>query len=187
MQGLAVKLTLLRVYLIPLFILSYYLFHSGAGRWITLSIYIIAAVTDYLDGKIARMRAEVSSLGAFLDPVADKLMVCAILIVVLHQHQDMWLMVCSLIIIGREIWVSALREWLAGLGLREVVAVSKVGKWKTTFQMAALGFLIYQQPLLGLPVWQIGQGLLMVAAVLTLYSMWGYTRAALRYLRNDKL
>lgn len=178
MSYFALKLTLMRIILIPLFILFYYLFPQGNGKWLVLGIYTIACITDYLDGWYARKYNEISKLGAFLDPVADKMMVTAVLVVVLHRHPQWWLMLCTLIIVGREIWISALREWMAGLHLREIVKVSQIGKWKTAIQMVALGFLIYHQDFIGLPIWRIGQVLLIVAAFLTVYSLIDYTRAA---------
>ena len=180
MQGLAMKLTVLRVVLIPLFIIAFYWHPAAWGQWLALSVYTVACISDYLDGWLARKYREESPFGAFLDPVADKLMVSAVLIVVLQSRPEVWLMLCTLIIIGREIWISALRECMAGLGKRNVVAVSNIGKWKTTAQMFSLGFLIYQERFIGLPIWQIGQVLLIIAAVLTLYSMILYTLAAWR-------
>lgn len=180
MQGLAMKLTILRVVLIPLFIIAFYWHPQAWGQWLALIIYTVACISDYLDGWLARKYREESPFGAFLDPVADKLMVSAVLIVVLQSRPEVWLMLCTWIIIGREIWISALREWMAGLGKRNVVAVSNIGKWKTTAQMFSLGFLIYQERFIGLPIWQIGQVLLIIAAALTLYSMILYTLAAWR-------
>ncbi len=171
MKGLATKLTVIRVLFIPLFALFYYCHPQAWGQWLALILYIFACITDYLDGFLARRMKEVSAFGAFLDPVADKLMVCTILIIVLQANPEIWLLVCTLIVIAREIWISALREWMASMGKRDVVAVGKVGKWKTTAQMLALGFLIFRDRFLGLPVWQIGKVLLIIAAILTLYSM----------------
>lgn len=181
--GLAMKLTKARIWMIPLFILLFYFHPEVLGKWPALIVYATACITDYFDGYLARINKEVSPLGAFLDPVADKLMVAAVLIVVLQSRSEWWLMLCSLIIIGREVWISSLREWMAALDLRNVVAVSNIGKWKTTVQMFSLGFLIYQDDFLGFPIWQIGQALLIIAAVLTLLSMWKYTAAAVQYLK----
>ena len=111
-------------------------------------------------------------------------MVAAVLIVLVQQNPEIWLMLCAPIVIGREIWISALREWMSGIGHRGVVAVAKIGKWKTTVQMFSMGFLIFREPWLGLPIWRIGQVLMLVAAVLTLLSMWQYTAAAYRYFRE---
>lgn len=183
MSGLAMKLTKARIIMIPLFILLFYVHPNVLGKWPALIVYMLACITDYFDGYLARLNQESSPLGAFLDPVADKLMVAAVLIVVLQSRPEWWLMFCTLIVIGREIWISALREWMSGLNLRDVVAVSNIGKWKTTAQMLALGFLIYQADFIGLPIWQIGQVLMIFAAVLTILSMWKYTAAALTYLK----
>ncbi len=182
MQGLAMKLTVLRVACIPLFLLFYYWHPESWGQWLALIIYTVAAISDYLDGYLARKYQEVSAFGAFLDPVADKLMVCAVLIVVLADNPSLWMVLATLVIVGREIWISALREWMASMNMRDAVAVSNVGKWKTTVQMLALGFLIYREPFLGLPIWQIGQGLLIIAVVLTIYSMILYNLGAWRIL-----
>lgn len=186
MAGLATKLTVLRVALIPLFALFYYCHPESWGQWLALWVYVIACVTDYFDGYLARRMKEVSAFGAFLDPVADKLMVCVILVIVLSHFPEQWLLLCTLIIIAREIWISALREWMASMNMRDVVAVGKVGKWKTTAQMLALGFLIFREPFIGLPIWQIGQVLLIIAAALTLYSMLLYTQQAWQALNQTK-
>lgn len=182
-RGWAMRLTLLRVWLIPLFIITFYFHPEAWNQWLAVAVYFVASISDFFDGYLARTLKEESAFGAFLDPVADKLMVAIVLIVVLQARPEIWLMLCSIIIIGREIWISALREWLAGMGQRNVVAVSKLGKWKTTFQMFALGFLIYQKDLWGIPIWGIGKTLLIIATVLTLHSMWIYTKAALQYLK----
>lgn len=178
------RLTFLRVLLIPLFIITFYFHPQNWGQWLSLSIYTLACLSDFFDGWLARHLQEESAFGAFLDPVADKLMVTAVLVIVLQSRPEIWLMFCALIIIGREIWISALREWMSGIGHRGVVAVSKLGKWKTTAQMFAMGFLIFQENWLGLPIWRIGQGLMLIASGLTLISMWQYTGAAYRYFRN---
>lgn len=181
MQGLAMKLTLLRVFLIPLFILAFYCSPAVLGQWPALMIYTVACVSDYLDGYLARKMQEESLLGAFLDPVADKLMVAVVMIVVLQSRPEWWLMLSTVVIIGREIWISALREWMSAQNARGIVAVSNVGKWKTTLQMIALGFLIYQEDFIGLPIWLIGKTLMIVAVILTIWSMWIYNRASYIY------
>lgn len=183
-SGWAMKLTILRVALIPLFIITYYFHPESWQQWLSLWVYTIACISDFLDGWLARHLKEESAFGAFLDPVADKLMVAAVLIVLVQQNPEIWLMLCALIVIGREIWISALREWMSGIGHRGVVAVAKIGKWKTTVQMFSMGFLIFRESWLGLPIWRIGQVLMLVAAVLTLLSMWQYTAAAYRYFRE---
>jgi CDP-diacylglycerol--glycerol-3-phosphate 3-phosphatidyltransferase len=177
-------LTLMRIALIPIFIVAYYLPYRWAPL-LAMALFILAALTDWLDGYLARRLNQSSPFGAFLDPVADKLMVASALVLlaadahIQAQVYDRRLFaVVVLIIIGREIAVSALREWMAGVGERTRVAVSFLGKFKTTGQMIAIPFLIYQQPLLGAPVVRIGEGLLYLAGALTLWSMVIYLRAA---------
>jgi len=177
-------LTLLRIVLIPMFIVAYHLPNSLAHKLAT-GIFILAAVTDWLDGYLARRLQQFSPFGAFLDPVADKLMIAAALILLVADPRVLSMVLDArlfafviLVILGREIAVSALREWMAELGKRSHVAVSMVGKIKTTAQMLAIPFLLWQAPLAGLPVFQIGEGLLYVAAGLTLWSMFAYVQAA---------
>ena len=151
---------------------------------VACGIFIIAAVTDMLDGYLARKLEQISQLGAFLDPVADKLMIAVVLVLLVQQTPEIYLALPAAVIIGREITVSALREWMAEIGARSKVAVSIWGKIKTIAQMVALGFLIFREPLLGLPVYQIGLVLLYIAAVLTLISMFQYILAAWPKLRE---
>lgn len=175
-------LTLARIALIPVLVVVYYL----DARWSNLAatlVFVAASLTDWLDGWIARRYRLFSRFGAFLDPVADKLMVSTALVITVQHHHTVWMALWASIIIGREIAVSALREWMAELGQRAKVAVALVGKIKTIVQMVALGFLLYRQPLLGVPVFQIGEWLLAVAAILTLWSGWEYLRAAWPVLR----
>ncbi len=177
-------LTLLRIILIPIFIAAYYLPYRWASQTAML-LFILAALTDWLDGYLARRLNQSSPFGAFLDPVADKLMVASALVVLLADARIHILVLdyrlfalVVLVIIGREITVSALREWMAELGERARVAVSVLGKFKTIGQMVAIPFLLYREPLLGLPVFRIGELLLYLAAGLTLWSMVIYLRAA---------
>ena len=171
------QLTLLRIILIPVFVLVFYLPFEG-NNIAACIIFILAAVTDMLDGYLARKLNQTSSLGAFLDPVADKLMVAVVLILLVQQTPEIYLALPAAVIIGREITVSALREWMAELGARSKVAVSVWGKIKTIAQMIALGFLIFRESVLGLPVYAIGTILLYIAAILTLISMFQYLLAA---------
>lgn len=180
MAGLAMKLTYARMFLIPLFVLCYYWAPGALGQWPAFFIYTLACLSDYLDGYWARKMCETSAFGAFLDPVADKLMVCTILLVLLHAHPEPWLLLATILLIGREIWISALREWMATLAMRDAVAVSSAGKWKTAIQMTALGLLILREPIGLIPIWRIGQALLLVATLLSLYSMVLYNHAAWR-------
>lgn len=177
-------LTLLRIILIPLFIVAYYLNHPMAHVFTTV-IFVVAALTDWLDGYLARRWEQTSPFGAFLDPVADKLMVAAALVMLLadprvHGHviDTRLFSIVVLTIIGREIAVSALREWMAEVGKRSHMAVSLIGKTKTMAQMIAIPFLLWREPLWGLPIFQIGEVLLFVAAGLTLWSMLSYLRIA---------
>jgi CDP-diacylglycerol--glycerol-3-phosphate 3-phosphatidyltransferase len=177
-------LTILRIIMIPLFIVAYYL-PLPWGNEVAMGIFIAAALTDWLDGYLARKLEQFSPFGAFLDPVADKLMVAAALIVltadarVLKAVWDIRVFAfVVLVIIGREITVSALREWMAELGKRSHVAVNMLGKIKTISQMVAIPFLIWREPLLGLPIFRIGEILLYLAAALTLWSMLFYLKAA---------
>lgn len=170
-------LTVLRIVLIPVFVILFYLPVAWSNLVCALA-FALAAVTDWLDGYLARRWGQVSPLGAFLDPVADKLMVAVALILLVQADPHPELAIPAAIIIGREITISALREWMAELGARAAVAVSLVGKFKTAVQMIAILLLIYREPLLGVPVHPIGFTLLYLAAVLTLWSMVVYLRAA---------
>lgn len=170
-------LTLMRIVLIPVFVVIFYL----PLPWVhmaTAAIFGLAALTDWLDGYLARRWNQTSSFGAFLDPVADKLMVAVALILLVQQHPSIVFTVPAMIIVGREIAVSALREWMAELGNRASVAVSVIGKFKTIAQMVALLLLLYQDPIGMLPTTTVGMVLLYIAALLTLWSMVIYIRAA---------
>lgn len=175
-------LTLLRIALIPVFVVIFYLPVPWA-RPVCALVFTLAALTDWLDGWLARRWGQTSPLGAFLDPVADKLMVAVALVLLVQAEPSMWLALPAAVIIGREITVSALREWMAEIGARAKVAVSMAGKLKTTAQMVAIVLLILGGPVPGfsmmaLPVTGLGLVLLYVAAVLTLWSMLLYLRAA---------
>jgi len=170
-------LTVARILLIPVFVVVYYLPAHWSATAAT-AIFVAAAVTDWLDGYLARRLQMTTALGAFLDPVADKLMVATALIVVLQADPQLWLALAVMVIVGREITISALREWMAELGSRAQVAVSEIGKFKTAAQMVAITLLIYREDLWGMPVYLVGQVLLSIAVVLTLWSMLLYLRAA---------
>ncbi len=171
------QLTLLRILLIPVFVLVFYLPYEW-NNLVACVIFTLAGITDVLDGYLARKLNQTSSLGAFLDPVADKLMVAVALVLLVQQNPDIYLTLAAAVIIGREITVSALREWMAEIGARSKVAVSILGKLKTMAQMFALGFLIFEKSVLGLPIYEIGLILLYIAAFLTLISMFQYLLAA---------
>ncbi len=178
------SLTFLRLILIPLFVIAYYLPYEWANVLAAI-LFIVAALTDWLDGYLARRLQQHSAFGAFFDPVVDKLMIIAALILLVADPEitrgvlDARLFaVVVLVIIGREIAVSALREWMAEYGKRSRVAVSFVGKFKTTAQMLAIPFLLWRDPLWGLPVLRTGEILLYIAAGLTFWSMLLYLRIA---------
>jgi len=170
-------LSMLRILAIPLVAGIYLSNLSNAGP-IAALIFSLACLTDWADGYLARKLDQTSRFGKFLDPVADKLIVAVVLVLLVHGYNNIWLTLSAMIIISREITISALREWMAEVGQRSQVAVSYIGKVKTTFQMIALFFLLWGVPMLGINVFQIGLVLLIIAAVLTLYSMFIYLKAA---------
>lgn len=179
------SLTLLRIALIPVFVVLFYL----PGDWTHPAcalIFTLAAVTDWLDGYLARRLNQMSAFGAFLDPVADKLMVAVALVLLVQSEPSVWMAIPAAIIIGREIAISALREWMAELGKRATIAVSIIGKFKTTAQMVAVILLLYREPVAGFPVHSVGMVLLLVAAALTLWSMSVYLKAAWPILNPPK-
>jgi len=169
----------MRIALVPVLVLFFYLpFHWSNMACVV--IFVLAAVTDWADGFLARRTGQMSRFGEFLDPVADKIMVATALIL-LVQRQESYQVIFALaaaVIVGREITISALREWLSEIGERSRVAVSWVGKVKTGFQMTAIGFLLYHDPIGPLPIALIGEILLYTAAALTLWSMWHYLESA---------
>lgn len=172
------QLTLLRIVLIPLFVVVFYLPVSWAHIACAV-IFSVAAITDWLDGYVARRYNQSTPFGAFLDPVADKLMVAiALLLLVSIHHDSAWFVAAAAVIVGREIIISALREWMAELGQRASVAVSYIGKIKTTLQMAAIVVLLMDLDVL----YNLGYLALAGAAGLTLWSMVLYLRAASPFL-----
>lgn len=184
-------LTLFRVALIPVLVVMYF-WPSAYREVIITATFVLAALTDWLDGFIARRMNAATALGAFLDPVADKLIVSSALVLLVSDRtvldtvlHPMPFAVAVAIIIGREIVVSALREWMAELGERGVVAVAQLGKYKTIFQMVSISVLLYGKAIYGIPIFLIGEVLLYVTALLTLWSMVEYLRAALPYLREE--
>jgi CDP-diacylglycerol---glycerol-3-phosphate 3-phosphatidyltransferase len=181
--NLPTNLTLLRIALIPILTVVFYLPWQYANAACTV-IFIIAGLTDWLDGYLARKMQQETAFGAFLDPVADKLMVAFVLVLIVQQQATAYLAVPAAIIIGREITIASLREWMAEIGQRAKVKVSELGKWKTTAQMLSICLLLYRQDLLGLPTNLIGHVLLYIAAVLTLWSMINYLKAALIVLKQ---
>ena len=178
--NLPILLTWLRIVAIPLLIAAYYL----PPGWVTQHerdlaatlLFCAAALTDWADGYLARKLNQTSAFGAFLDPVADKLMVAAALIVLVQLGRAD--AIVAMIIIGREIAISALREWMAKIGAAKSVAVSMLGKVKTTAQMLALPMLLYYDTLAGFDMKEVGNWLIWIAALLTLWSMGYYLRMA---------
>jgi len=174
-------LTLLRIALIPVLVLVFYLpFHWSNIAAVT--VFVLASLTDWADGYLARRTGQTSRFGEFLDPVADKLMVTTALILLVQAHgsgiRGVIFALAAVVIVGRELTVSALREWMSELGERALVGVSWIGKFKTIFQMTAIGFLLYREDLAWIPVPVIGEILLYIAAGLTLWSMFKYMQAA---------
>ncbi len=170
-------LTLLRIVLLPVIVVIFYLPYDWA-RPLSCAVFLAAGITDWADGYLARKWNQESRLGAFLDPVADKLMVATVLILIVEFDQSPWLTIPAIIIISREITISALREWMAEVGSRSTVAVNHLGKLKTTTQIIALALLLFLEPLFGLPIYKIGLVMIYVAAILTIWSMIAYLRAA---------
>ncbi len=177
-------LTLLRIALIPLLAGVYYLPWEHAHFVCTL-IFMVAGFTDWLDGYLARKMGLETSFGAFLDPVADKLMVVIVLVLIVGSEANPYIALPSAIIVGREITIASLREWMAELGQRAHVKVSQLGKWKTSFQMLAITLLLYGEDLAGLPIKMMGYVLLYISAILTFWSMLNYLSAALTIIQKN--
>ncbi|MFM2480178.1 CDP-diacylglycerol--glycerol-3-phosphate 3-phosphatidyltransferase [Celerinatantimonas sp. YJH-8] len=174
-------LTFFRLILIPFFLVAFYLPFEWA-YFASAAIFVIAAVTDYFDGYLARRLKQTSPFGAFLDPVADKVMVTTTLVVLVEHYDSVWISLPAIIMVGREVVISALREWMAEIGSRASVAVNKWGKYKTASQMLAITGLLWQyQP------WMVflAKILLGVAAILTIWSMVTYLKAAWPYLKGE--
>lgn len=170
-------LTFLRIVLIPVLVLVFY----SPTQWsyqLSSAIFGLAALTDWMDGYLARRLRQLSVFGAFLDPVADKLMVAVALVLLVQDNPTPLFTIPAVIIIGREIAISALREWMSEIGERTRVAVSIIGKIKTIMQMVAILLLLYKVPLGPIPTHDTGVTLLYIAAILTLWSMTVYLRAA---------
>jgi CDP-diacylglycerol--glycerol-3-phosphate 3-phosphatidyltransferase len=187
-QNIPNALTWARIVLIPVFVGLFYLpeaiMPAATQNLVATIIFIVAAVTDWFDGYLARALGQTSAFGAFLDPVADKLMVAAALILLVQLGRvDA---IIAVVIIGREITISALREWMARVGKAASVAVAFVGKLKTAAQMVAIPMLLFNAPLLGLDMRAFGNVLIYVAAALTLWSMGYYLHRALPQLLAHK-
>lgn len=179
--------TSFRIVLIPVFMVVFYLPQSWASTLAAI-IFAVAAITDWFDGYLARKLEQQSKLGAFIDPLADKLMVVTAIILILTKHaDDNWVIFSTIIIISREVLISSLREWMASQGKGDVVAVSFSGKAKTTAQMIALLLLIYNQDIFGFSTYTLGIVALIVAAFLTIVSMVVYIKSAWPTLANSKM
>ena len=174
---LPTALTLGRIALVPVLVILFYLPFDWGGPAAAIA-FTLAALTDWLDGYLARRLDQQSAFGAFLDPVADKIMVAIVLIMLVQDHPTVWLALPAMVIISREIVISALREWMAEIGQRARVAVSMLGKIKTVVQMVSLILMVWAQPIGDFPTYDVGVVLLYVAALLTLYSMFEYLRAS---------
>jgi len=174
---LANQITLFRIALIPLFVVIFYLPYQWSYL-VSAVVFGLAAATDWLDGYIARKYDQSTAFGAFLDPVADKLMVAVALVLIVGKHDSAWIAVPAVVIVGREIVISALREWMAELGKRASVAVSYIGKVKTTAQMASIVMLLAFNPETHKLLNTLGYITLYVAAILTIWSMVLYLKAA---------
>jgi CDP-diacylglycerol--glycerol-3-phosphate 3-phosphatidyltransferase len=173
----ATWLTLLRIVLIPVLVLLFYLPWPGARVGCAL-VFLLASLTDWLDGYLARRLNQTTAFGAFLDPVADKLMVAAALVLLVQHDPKPWLAVVAVIIIGREIAIASLREWMAALGQRKKMEVSWLGKVKTTLQMSAITLLFFAVDWWSEVLKPLGYAFLLLAGLMTLWSMVNYLRLA---------
>jgi CDP-diacylglycerol--glycerol-3-phosphate 3-phosphatidyltransferase/cardiolipin synthase len=180
----AIMLTLFRMAAIPVVVICFYSPIPNA-RPIAAIIFGIAAVTDFIDGWVARNFNQQSRFGEFLDPVADKLMVSIVLVMLVQAESGWFEDIIAMIIIGREITVSALREWMATIGERANVKVSMAGKIKTTLQMFGIAFMVYHNEIFGIDIYALGFALLVAAAGMTIWSMFIYLRAAWPFIMND--
>ena len=176
-------LTWIRIAAIPLIVILFYAPYPWADPAAGL-LFAAAGITDSLDGYFARRLGQTSRLGAFLDPVADKLIVAVALVLLVSKDPRALIVLTAAVTIGREIAVSALREWMAEIGQRRKVAVSQLGKYKTTLQIIGLSMMLYRRELIGLPTYSIGVVFTVVAAILTLSSMVAYLRVAWPELRR---
>ena len=186
-------LTILRVVLIPVFVGLFY-YPTEYSNLLAALVFVIAALTDMLDGYLARRLKQTTKFGAFLDPVADKIMVCTALVLIVEYysvhvgeffpHLNLLVSIPAMVIIAREIVVSALREWMAEIGQRAQVAVNWVGKWKTAIQMSAIALLVwrYNDPMIYAAI-----GLLLVATILTIWSMWMYLKVSLSHMTEESV
>ena len=178
-------LSLTRLAAVPLLVAAYLLPFEWSG-YLAAGIFALASLTDLLDGYLARKLGQESSLGAFLDPVADKVLTSTALVLLIGGYGALWMTLPGVIIIGREVLVSALREWMAEMNRRGIVRVTVLGKVKTGMQMLAIIILLFAEPRLEAPLTMIGYGLLVVAVVFTLWSLLQYLKAAWPTLVSSK-
>ena len=178
-------LTWLRISMIPAIFALFYLLPYPWADPAACAAFALAGITDSLDGYYARKLGQTSRLGAFLDPVADKLIVAAALVLIVSKDPRWFVVIVAVVIIGREIAVSALREWMAEIGARSRMKVTILAKYKTIMQIVGLSMLLYRQNLFGLPTYRLGLVLTAIAAVLTLWSMVQYLRLAWPELRGS--
>ena len=178
-------LTWLRILMIPTILALFYLLPYPWGDPAACAAFALAGITDSLDGYYARKLGQTSRLGAFLDPVADKLIVAAALVLIVSKDPRWFVVIVAVVIIGREIAVSALREWMAEIGARGRIKVSVMAKYKTIMQIVGLSLLLFRENLFGIPMYKLGLFLTAVAAVLTLWSMVQYLRLAWPELRGS--
>jgi CDP-diacylglycerol--glycerol-3-phosphate 3-phosphatidyltransferase len=171
-------ITLFRIVLIPIFIAAFFLPDFSWKHLLLTALFFIAGISDYFDGYLARRLKQQSAFGAFLDPVADKLMVATAMTLLVYAHPGALMALPAVVIIGREIAVSALREWMANLGETKKVKVNLIGKFKTFTQLLAIGFLLYAKDIGSFQPLLVGYVLLYMAAILTLWSMLVYLSAA---------
>ena len=178
-------LTGLRIALIPVIVVLFYLPYHWSDMASGL-LFAVVGITDAFDGYLARKLGQVSPLGAFLDPVADKLIVATALVLIVSKDPAWYVTLTAAVIIGREIAISALREWMAQIGAHHKMQVSGVAKFKTIVQIVGLSMMLFREDLFGLPIYEIGLALTVVAAVLTLWSMIAYLIAAGPELRGNR-
>jgi len=171
-------ITLLRIVLIPIFVFAFFLPEFSWKHVLLTVLFFIAGISDWIDGYLARKLEQQSAFGAFLDPVADKLMVSIAMILLVSAHPGLWMAIPAIVIIGRELAISALREWMANLGDNNTVRVSWAGKIKTFAQLWAIGFILYEKDIGSFSPLFFGYILLYIATILTLWSMLVYLHAA---------
>jgi CDP-diacylglycerol---glycerol-3-phosphate 3-phosphatidyltransferase len=178
-------LTWLRILMIPAILALFYLLPYPWADPAACAAFALAGITDTLDGYYARKLGQTSRLGAFLDPVADKLIVAAALVLIVSKDPRWFVVIVAVVIIGREIAVSALREWMAEIGASGRIKVSVLAKYKTIMQIVGLSLLLFREDIFGIPTYKLGLFLTAVAAVLTLWSMIQYLRLAWPELRGS--